>query len=265
MKCSNCGFEAAQDSLFCPQCGARMTQVEAPRGTFADRILPALKDPLFLVVCILQSVACVFSLAYGTIPLIGILFTVFLWLAYAQAHKNIADANHLRCVSGTLYAQYILEYVSAGLLLVVGVILAIAFTVAGSSISYLWGAVMDALAVQLGAYNSILALLSTVSGSVFFFICAFFATLKVVFNLFTLRYLHRFTKAVYQGIEQDASEIQHVTTAKIVLFILGGLTLVSSLSGLIGNQLNDFFSSAASGSCAIIAGLLVHKHLKPEA
>ena len=106
MKCNQCGFEAAQDSLFCPQCGERMVQDASGRSGFADQLLPALKDPLFLVVCILLSISCLLSLSAGSVPLIDILITVFLWLTYAQARKDIADAGHLRCVSGALYAQY---------------------------------------------------------------------------------------------------------------------------------------------------------------
>ena len=71
MKCNQCGFEAAQDSLFCPQCGERMIQDVASRSVFADQLLPALKDPLFLVVCILLSISCLLSLSAGSVPQIG--------------------------------------------------------------------------------------------------------------------------------------------------------------------------------------------------
>ena len=104
-----------------------MVQDASGRSGFADQLLPALKDPLFLVVCILLSISCLLSLSAGSVPLIDILITVFLWLTYAQARKDIADAGHLRCVSGALYAQYVIVYVVAGLLLVVGVILMLYF------------------------------------------------------------------------------------------------------------------------------------------
>ena len=75
-------------------------QIVAPVQTVADRVLPALKDGIFLAICILMSASCLISLSMDSIPLINILATVFLWLTYAQSRKDIVDAKHLRCVSG---------------------------------------------------------------------------------------------------------------------------------------------------------------------
>ena len=63
-----------------------------------------------------------------SVPLIHILITVFLWLTYAQSRKDVADAEHLRCVSGAVYAQYVIVYVAAGLCLLAGVIFAVSFS-----------------------------------------------------------------------------------------------------------------------------------------
>lgn len=264
MKCKQCGYKAAQDSLFCPQCGERMIPEEAPSGAFAARILPALKDPLFLVVCILLSVSCLMSLSAGSVPLIDILITVFLWLTYAQARKDVADAEHLRCVSGALYAQYVITYIAAGLVVVMGVIFAIAFNIVTSSMDGFWEALLGELA-DAETVASLMAILPTVSGAVILVLCVLVSGVIIVLNIFTMRYLHRFAKSVYRSIEQGVYALQYANAAKILLFILGGLAAVSCLSDLASNEFGSFVANASSGGCAILSGLLIRKYLNPDA
>jgi hypothetical protein len=263
MKCSKCGLETEQNNVFCPRCGERLITEEAQAGTFAFKILPALRDPLFLVVCILLSVTCLMSLMVGSVPLINILITVFLWLTYAQANKDIADANHLRCVSGAVYAQYVISYVVAVLVLVMGVILSVALNAVGGSMPGLWDEVLGELA-QEETFAIVMAMLPSVSGAVIIVLCAIVTIAVIVFNIFTMRYLHRFAKSVYRSIEQGTCALECVNAAKIVLFILGGFAVISGLSSLGKGQFNGFISNVSSGGCSIIAGLLVRKHLEPK-
>lgn len=128
MKCANCGFESEQNYSVCPQC-----QANTQSNPAAQKILCVLKDPLFLVICILMSISCAISLAADNLPLINILITVFLWLTYAQSRKEIADAKHLRFISGAVYANYVINYVIAGLVVILGVIFAVAFGLIASN------------------------------------------------------------------------------------------------------------------------------------
>lgn len=260
MKCNKCGWETAENNDFCPQCGACLIVEEASAGTFTSKLLSALRDPLFLVVCILLSATCLMTLATGSIPLIEILITVFLWLTYAQARKGIADANHLRCVSGSVYASYVVSYVAAGLVLFAGAVIAVALNAVQGSMGDLWDEIMGELA-QEEAFSGIMKIMPLISGTVIFIACAITAALLVVTNIFTLRYVHRFAKSVYRSIGQNAPEIKYANAAKIVLFILGGFSAVSCLSSLFSFQLGGFLANASSGGCSIIAGLLIHKYL----
>lgn len=264
MKCKQCGYEAAQNSLFCPQCGEHMVCDETPRGAFTARILPALKDPLFLVVCILLSVSCLMSLSAGSVPLIDILITVFLWLTYAQARKDVADAEHLRCVSGALYAQYVITYIAAGLVVVMGVIFAIAFNIVTSSMDGFWETLLSEVAdAEVAA--SLMAILPSVSGAVILVLCALVSGVIIVLNIFTMRYLHRFAQSVYRSIEQDVYALKYANAAKILLFIFGGFAAVSCLSALASNEFGNFVANASSGGCAILSGLLIRKYPNPDA
>ena len=263
MKCSQCGYETAQNNAFCPQCGMHLPRQEASPGALSAQILPALQDKLFLIVCILLSVNCIMSLSAGSVPLIDILITVFLWLTYTQAKKGIADASHLRCVSGAVYAQYVITYIVAVLVLVVGVIFFIAFNAISGSTAGLWNEVLGDLA-QEEVFAAIMAILPSVSGAVIIVVCALVTVVVMVFNIFTMRYLHRFAKSVYRSIQQGTNAVEYVKAAKTVLFILGGLAAVSGLSSLFDGYFTSFVSNAASAGASIIAGLLVRKYLESK-
>ena len=259
MKCHSCAFEAAESSKFCPNCGAQT----APQGTFRIQILAALKDPLFLVVCILLSVSCLMSLAAGSVPLINILIAVFLWLTYAQARKDNVDAEHLRCVSGAVFAQYVISYVVAGLVLVVGLLFSVGLGIISGSAGNIWNMVLGELS-QDESVLSLLELLPSISGAIIIIVCAIASVIMVVVNVFTTRYLHRFIKSLYRSIEQDTYTVECVKAAKIVLFILGGFTAAGCLSDLASGEFVNFAANASSGGCAIVAGLLIRNYLDPE-
>ena len=51
-----------------------------------------------------------------------------MWLTYAQARKGILDSTHLRSLSGTTFAVYVINYVAAGCVAFVGIMIAFALT-----------------------------------------------------------------------------------------------------------------------------------------
>ena len=117
MICNHCGYQANEDFAFCPNCGKSVNEGQQTAGENNDqqtegqvfqnvsvqadfatqKALSLFKDSLFLVICILQSVATGLSLIGKSFPIIGILFTVFLWLIYSQSSKNIVSAKYMRC------------------------------------------------------------------------------------------------------------------------------------------------------------------------
>jgi len=70
MEYENREIESEQEFAQAPNCQVA-EQPFAPVQTVADRVLPALKDTMFLVICILMSVSCLISLSLGSIPLIN--------------------------------------------------------------------------------------------------------------------------------------------------------------------------------------------------
>lgn len=258
MKCANCGFENMQDFSFCPSCGAPVCEV-APANDAVKKILQALKDPLFLVLCILVSVSCFFTLITSGPDVISILFTIFLWLTYAQARKDIADPKYLRYVSGTLYAHYVLINVAAIFTIVIGVLLAaFANTILDSTVvNALFAELEGELPAEAMAY--IYPLLT--SGLLTLVFVAFIAAGVgiLLINLFSIRYIHRFAKSVYKSIEAGTLTLKHVNAARVWLYIFGifsGLALLSSSDGI-----TTYLLTAASCAASIIAAVLIQKHL----
>lgn len=257
MKCTSCGYESNMDYSVCPQC-----QVPAQPNPAAQKILCALKDSLFTVICILTSVSCLLSFSGGGVPVIEILLTVFLWLTYAQARKGIADAKHLRCVSGTVYANYVIVYVAAGILLVLGVIFSLAFGFLANDPDFLETLLSG---VTDGDVASMIQAFAFIPSGVIMVIFALGAAAVIALNIFSTRYIHRFAQSVYKSIEAGTLALKYPKAAQIWLYIFGGCSAVGCLSSLADGGMTAFVSGAVSSATPIIAGLLIRKYLSDEA
>lgn len=249
MKCPKCGFESEVNYPVCPQC-----QAEIQPNPAAQRILPALKDTLFLIICILVSLSCVLSISLDNFSVIDILIAVFLWLTYAQSRKDIADAKHLRCISGAVFANYVINYVWAGLVVLVGVL----FAALIGNLSALEGLLTDVADTDLSAVTEMLSVVPSVLILVVFLVVG---AVMVVFNIFSLRYIHRFAQSVYKSIEAGVTDLKHTNAAKIWLFVYGGLSALDCLSA---DGVTALLLAAVNCAACILAGILINKYLINE-
>jgi len=124
MRCTNCGYESEDNFAFCQRCGAAAPET-APKNPAADKVFALLKDPLFLALCILFTCAGVLSWGNIGIPIIVVLLSIFLWLCYADAKNGMVNVHHLRYLSGTVYANYVIFYIVGAICMVVGTIMLI--------------------------------------------------------------------------------------------------------------------------------------------
>lgn len=266
MKCEYCGFENGQDFTFCPNCGAS-ARSSAPAAavvnTAAEKVLQALQDTLFLVLCILMSVSCALTLIQSGPDVLSILFTIFFWLIYAQSRKGIADAAHLRSVSGMVYAHYIIVNVVAILVIVVGAIVGLAFGALAGDPAFMneFMSSLDSLPYDTAALVQSLA---SASGAVILFVFALIGGLMIVINMFSIRYIHRFAKSVYQSVETGTLALKHVKAAHGWLWAFGVISGISLLGDLGSGDLVLVLSSGASCAMPILAALLIKKHLMPK-
>lgn len=279
MKCSNCGFENQQNFEYCVNCGTEMPKVQSAQtepvgiepvslNPAADKVMNALKDSMFLVLCILMSVSCVMSIAIGNVPLLNILITVFLWLTYADASKGFASENHLRSVSGTVYASYVITNVACGILIVCGVLFGAVFGMVANTPEFI-----SELEVALGAYDlsefgvsvsDIPQELWSLSGWIICFMFIFIAAIGLVVNVLGMRKIHRFAKSVYQGIMYQNPNFENPRAAKNWLLFFGICSAISAMTSLAGGSVVATLATGCSAAVEIIASILIDKHLVPK-
>ena len=260
MKCMNCGFEAAETFDFCPNCGRETAFAEpVSLNPAADGIVNALRDKLFLLICILMSVSTVFVLAQGTVNVINILLCVFLWLVYASAAKGEANVTQLRNVSGTVYAYYILVYVVCGIFLVVGGLLSL-FAVGNKAFAdMLINAVEES-----GIMSQAAKILGAAFGIVFSLIFVFVGIIGIVVNTLAIGKIHRFAKSVYMSADFGELRLEKVAAAKNWLLAFGILSLISAGNGLLNGLFQEAVSSGAVALAEIFSSVLIGKYLSDE-
>ncbi len=238
MKCNNCGFEHEQDFEYCVNCGTKVAQqnfvsVESVSLNPAeDIVLPALRDKLFLVLCILMTVTCAISLLASRIPLLNILITVFLWLTYADAQKGFANEKHLQFISGVVYAQYIIVNVVSIIFIVCGILFGALFSTIVDDSNFIieftkqleqFG-INPANASQFISYMTVWFLGGLV---------VFIGVIALVFNILMMKKIHRFAKSVYMGVMYQNTEFENPRTVRnwfIFVAVCGGITTLSSVA-----------------------------------
>lgn len=257
MRCTVCGYESQDPFEFCQRCGAPAPADELIRANpAADKILPALRDGLFFAICILMSCTCVFSFFSGSIPVINILIMIFLWLAYAQAYKGIADVSHLRYISGTVYAQYVISYVASIIIIVCGVILAVVLAI----ISFI-PELMQEFVLEFDSYTysgiSGVGIVLILAAMVGVFIVA--GVVALVINILGTRKIHRFIKSGYQSINSGTLNLPNPRAVRNWLIVFASFSGVSVLPTLVTG-----FAVAISSGCMtavyIISAVLINKY-----
>lgn len=264
MKCNNCGFELEENVNFCPNCSMATAEAQPislnPAG---DVILNALRDKLFLVLCIFMSVATILGFKDG-VPLLNILYSIFLWLLYAKAYKGEADCAKLRNLSGTVFAAYILNYVLFGIIFVLGIILAAAVGFIANDPDLL-GLLEQELAnsgLELTGFN-LADILPYISGGIVVVVFGIISLIGIFVNAFSMRYIHRFAKSVYQSVDSGVLELKSVKGAKNWLLVFGIVGFISAVANLFNGDISlvSKIASAASGLCPIFAFVLIQKHI----
>ena len=302
MRCRFCNEEFPDDARYCPKCGhAAQPDAAAPEQAAAwinpearqggqqfyqpgsenvfqrsnfDKISSLLNDRLFLVICILLSAAAVFELFAGKFGVITILITIFAWILYANVKSNkLGETKQLRNISGTVFADYVVNWVLAGLVAFLGIIFLVGAIVGSSSAFY---GIMDEIVESLpnssslsfdiydlthGAISVVLVIMA-----VCLFLCA--AVIAVI-NQFGISRIHKMLQSSYKGLNNDGQPLEHVNGASIWLFVFGGICILGALStlGSISSGLNaskylmSFIYQASAAVMYIMLGVLIRKHM----
>lgn len=243
MKCKNCEFEYQNHYDFCPNCGTpraveqptaeQPTMVEAVSlNPAADRVMPALRDKLFLALCILMTAACALSLASSGMPLLNILITVFLWITYADAQKGFANEKYLQFISGAVYAQYIITNVISIILIICGVLFGAMFSTMVDDSDFIieFTKQLEQFGINPVDISQFVSYMTVwfIGG-----IVAFAGAIMLLFNNLMVRKIHRFAKSVYMGIMYQNTEFENPRTVRnwfIFIAVCSGITVIGSIA-----------------------------------
>ena len=268
MKCKNCGFESEQAFDFCSACGAAVKQERTTANIAYKRILAALKDNQFLAICILMTLCSVLDIAKGDLSLLNILITVFLWLMYSNAKKDIIAVETMRCVSGTVYATYVILNVVGVIFAVVAVVYAVAFSYTLKDLETV-SALRDALGESMGVDSSAaFDMLYSDAGWVFAGIFLFIAACVLVFNICGNRKIHRFAKTAYQSVAKNNFDmIENPNGTRKWLWVFAVCSIIVAFDSFLrGGEMRyiGMISSLCNAASYIIAESLIKKYINVD-
>ncbi len=257
MICKICGAEFEGSTDVCPLCtDSQPTNINQA----ANKINLALKDGLFLTICVLISISTLFSVIIGGLPIINILLTIFLWLAFYHSKSNL-NSTHIRSISGTVFAYYILLYVIAGVLIFTGTFYSMVLkTMFELSASFPELAELTTYYREILKYNEeFMPIINTIIAFIMFLIAAGI----ILINIFGIRKIHKFIKSVYQNSDKNNNNFLYAASASSWLFVIGGLNIFISLTtfrsiGLISTL--STLSSISYGVALIFAGVIINKY-----
>lgn len=267
MRCPHCEFERPEAFAFCPMCGKSSTRAEDATAICpTPNILSFIKDDLFLTVCILLTVGVGSSLLYGGLNIIFTLITIFAWLTYASGRKNVIEHRHIRVISGSVYAAYIINNIIATLAAVFGVFYIIALSIPALLGDFNLEELLsnNLPAEEYGALTLIpftMAALLTVLAVVIGFILIIFAIILLIINVAGLRKIHRFIKSIYQSAQNGEENIIYTNKVSGWLIAFAIITTLSAITLLSSGNVFAFITEGSFASVYIILNILIRKHL----
>lgn len=274
MKCTNCSFEYESVFEYCPNCGTKTNQTNdnvvnevemVSINPTADKVMCALKDKLFLCLCILMTVSSGLSFIVGNIPIISVLITIFLWLTYSESKKGFVDHNHLKGISGTVYASYIITNVFLITCLVCIIFLGVVIAMVGGmdEINYAFQEAINVLDINLLDYGLTQEIMA-VAGIILVVVLAICLIFTFIINVLGIRKIHRFIKSVYSGVMFQNPNFENVKAAKNWIIFLGVINAISAASSFFAVEVISALATASLSAATIIAGILIKKYLMPQ-
>ncbi len=290
MKCFKCNYENIEGARFCQNCGSNLELQAAPAPSPApsvevppvytepqyqvptqapiealgfnpagDRFISIFKDPLFLVLCIILSVA---SLGFSPITVI---IAIFSWLCFTAAKRESVNFNHIRAISGAVYADYIVTLVAGWILFGAGILVTILFSIATAI-----GDVnidLSNIPYQFRQYfynipTAVMGIIGIICGIVFIGI----GIGVVIITRIGLKKIHNLVKSSYKSVESGIENYENVGGAAGWIIAYGVMTGINATSSLTSREPNiwTMFVNLCLGAACIIAFMLIKKYFPTE-
>lgn len=255
MKCNFCGHEAEENFAFCPICGKSAADLPEPGAVPSSSPITAMmKDTLFLVICILMSVSTVFGYIGRSLPIIGTFATIFLWIGYVRMATNgVPDVKAMKWLSGTIFAEYIVNWVIVGLIVFVGLFSSAALGYVSNNYWMFEGYFDDMSEI-------VFDIISATAGIVFVFML-FIAAIVAVFNIFSTRSFHKLAKSMYESVESGTLELKLLGRARAWMMAIGVLSGIGALMMIRSGGAVAFFNIGCSAAAYIVAYVLLNRYL----
>lgn len=226
-----------------------------------DPVLTALQHPLFLVICILISAGCGLGIFSGNFSVIHVLLTIFSWLAYAKGRNGVADAGHLRCISGTVFASYVIQFILFGLIALCGILVAGLLLILGTNVSWLqWGLEQIDPELVPDIYDASGQIALTVFAFIIAGIFLFIAAFGIIINILGYRKFHKFAQSVYLSVGAEKPVFYKPKTVQGWAIAFGVVYGLSALSALPDFQLFAFLSNASFSAVFIVSSFWINKN-----
>lgn len=270
MKCPHCEFERAESFAFCPKCGKPSTRNEEPiTVTNTPRVLAFVKDDLFLTICIVLTASVGCSLLSGGFNVLMLLITIFSWLTYAGGRKNIAKHKHIKVISGSVYAIYVINNVIAIITAVCGVI----YTISIFATPILGGFSIEELISENlvdKAYGplaiiplTIVALISALA-MVLGVILIVLSIIILIINVAGCKKIHLLIKSIYKSAEAGEENFVAADKVQTWIIVFAVLSIIAAITYIAGGQILEFLSEGAIAAALILFSILVGKHLRDK-
>ncbi len=240
MFCTKCGTPLNENGV-CPVCGPASAPVYAPMegaptAAAEGKLKAAFSCTLFLVIAILTTASAAFlflnSAAGGvfSFAIINILFIIAMWMLFATARsaEKPLSRSAMKLAHGTSIALYVIGWVVFGLLVLLAICFFIVIT-ANISVDFLYTllySITDVLPVAITyVFSGILSVIGI--------ILVLAAVIVALVTVFFYGNLKKFTCSVGSSADTGIMNIQKAKTVRVWFLVLGILTAVDAVSGLI--------------------------------
>ena len=222
-------------------------------------IVSALQSSLFLVICILTSAGCGIEILNEQVSIIHVLLTIFLWLVYADGRRGIVNAKNLRCISGTVFASYVVNYIRFALIAAAGVLIGLFTFLKGSS--DIWSLLLDKLEIDFIPKILITAsnLLITILGVFIAVICVGVAIVGIVLNRIGYRKLHKFAQMIYLSADSEEPIFYHAFQVRIWTMVFAVLYYISAAFSFVRLDLAQSAGNVIFATVFLISSIWIGK------